>query len=218
MPYSQHNVVRIQGTMPGGEVWSVNLRWAQPGDDLETFEQLSQWASDIGTALVASTTISPLRVAMSAACTINLVRTEFVATGGELVAAADFTLPTPLAGSNTPTKPFQTAIVCSLLTLRPGRSYRGRIYWPALGIAMEASTLRLALGTRTSLLTGFAALFDLIRDAAPAEDQPNLIVASATAGVNTQVQQIAVGDVLDTQRRRRDSLQEQYSIAPYAPV
>lgn len=218
MPYAAHNVVRIQGTLPGGEVWSVNTRWNDFGGPLNTYEELQAWAESIGTALTTSTTITPLRAAMSVAATINVIRTEYVEAGGTLGGAADFTLVTPLAGTGTATKPFQTAIVCSLLTRRPGRSYRGRIYWPALAIAMEPSTLRLTPATRTSMLTGFAALFDLVQAASGVEGAPDLIVASETLGVNTVVRQLAVGDVLDTQRRRRDSLQEQYSTADYNPL
>ena len=114
------------------------------------------------------------------------------------------------SGSGTITNPFQSALVATLQTGRPGRSYRGRMYLPFLTSAFNAgkiSTTSVTLGARA------AAVADLLADTATAASSfPGLqpAVVSKAADAVTSVTSVRVGDIMDTQRRRRDSLVETF--------
>lgn len=216
-----HNVVRIQGSMPGGEVWSVNPRyWSATTGSVVDFAELQTWANDIGAITQGLATNGDLRALMSTATSITAVRVEAVSASGTLVQAAEWRPATPVAGQGTATKPFQSSLVASLLTGRPGRSFRGRLYWPALNIAIGPATLRLTPTQTQSFASAMAAYLTAIGNAAPNGDPLDLVVVSQTLDVATPVTLITVGDVLDTQRRRRDSLEEQRSsqVVPYVPA
>lgn len=208
-----HNVIRILGSLPGGEVWSVNPKFG--GTPVEGYEDLLLWAENIEAQIETGAIGAPLRNAMSSAAAITGVRVEHIGANGRLAQAAEVTLATPLVGAGSATKPFQTAMVFSLRTGRPGRSSRGRLYWPALGTTISTTTLRLELAVREAYLDAAVDFLTALQTAAPAGATVALAVVSQTTGVNTAVDQIQVGDILDTQRRRRDSAVEQYSVLPF---
>lgn len=209
-----HNVVRIQGAMPGGEVWSVNPRFIPNfGGPITAYADLLAWANAIPALLAALPTATGIRQNLSSSATITVVRTEYIDVAGRLDQAAEVVLTTPVAGGGAATKPFQTAIVTTLETGRPGRSYKGRLYWPALGAAIDAGTLRVATANTAALAGQVAQLLADIATAAPGDEEVVPAVVSQTSNVATAVQQVSVGNVLDTQRRRRDALEEARSVA-----
>lgn len=215
------NVVRINGAMPNGEVWSINPRFAGgPGGVIVGYEELQEWAQNIADYLVALPSGSSLLAALSSAVSITSVRTEQLDASGQLVQAGEYILTTPKAGSSTPTKPFQTSIVASLLTGRPGRSYRGRLYWPFLGSSISTSTLRIPTSFTQSFANDMAALLTAIATTLAPDQATAPVVVSQTLNVATPITQISVGDVVDTQRRRRDSLDEARTVqtVPYSPT
>lgn len=210
---AEHNVIRVLGSLPGGEVWSVNPKFG--GTPVTSYEDLLSWAEAIEAQIGTGAVGAPLRNAMSSAASITGIRVEHIGANGRLAQAAEVTLSTPLVGAGTATKPFQTAMVFSLRTGRPGRSARGRLYWPALGTTISATTLRLEESVRDAYLEAAVDFLTALQTAAPAGSTIALSVVSQTTGGNTQVTQIQVGDVLDTQRRRRDSAIELYSVLPF---
>lgn len=204
-----HNVVRILGSLPGGEVWSVNPKYGPgPGGLKTSYEDLLAWANGIvglnsGTILTAG-----LRTLLSLSGAVTAIRCEYRSAAGTLVQAAEAVPVSPVSGSGSATKPFQTSLVSSLLTGRPGRSYRGRLFWPALGAPIGSSDLRVS---DTNLQTFTAAISTFLEQVASIGEPENdavLSVVSDTLSVITPVTQISCGDVLDVQRRRRDSLIE----------
>lgn len=93
--------------------------------------------------------------------------------------------------------PNQIALVATLLTAVRSRRTRGRIYWPGFGEAASAGNSPVVgctadvLGATTSIRTSLAAaLFPLT-------------VASRLNGVSAIVDSERVGNVWDSQRRRR---------------
>lgn len=117
--------------------------------------------------------------------------------------------------------PPQSAAVISLRTDAPGASGRGRIYWPATGLELT-SGLRIPQGTQLGYAVDAAAYFSDIETAmeAAATSLPpwaslNFAVRSKTTKTTPHVQRVQVGDVVDTQRRRRDAMPESYWSASY---
>lgn len=210
------NVVRINGTLPGGEVWSVNPRYiGNFGPDISNYPDLLSWATAIGALNTGNVLPMTLRTLLSTAGAVTSVRVEYRDAGDRLQQAAEYVLPSPAAGVGNASKPFQTALVSSLLTGRPGRSYRGRLYWPALGATISATDLRVSDTTAQSICTAVGQFLTAIGNAAPAGTDMALAVVSQTLSTRSAVTGIQVGDVLDVQRRRRDSLQEGRFSAPF---
>lgn len=214
-----HNVVRINGSLPGGEVWSVNPKYsAGPGGLKTSYEDLLAWAEGIVGLNGGGILPTGLRAIMSTAVSITSIRTEYRDASGNLAQAAEAVPVSPITGSNSASKPFQTSLVSSLLTGRPGRSYRGRLYWPALAMTIGTADLRVAdtlLATTTAAIN--TALSQIANIGAPENDLA-LSVVSEKLSVATPVTQISCGDVLDVQRRRRDTLIEGRVTVDYPPA
>jgi len=209
--------VGIKGTNPGGEVWSVNPV-IDPANELgwDTFDQASFDA--FTTAVGAIALPADLKSCMSPATAISSIRAELRHTDSEtFLGASEYTLPTPITGTGTAYKPAQIAVVGSLRSGSALAAGRGRLYWPATGVPMDSASLRLSAATTLALANGFKTYLTAICDAAKAQLTPvslvqfGVSVYSPTKKTLTPVTSIRVGNVLDTQRRRRDTMTELYS-------
>lgn len=209
-----HNVIRIKGSLPGGEVWSVNPRFnGLLGEQLQQYDDLLAWTNAIAALNTANVLPTALRALMSSQSSITSIRAEFIGADGKLVQVAENVFLTPKLGTGTITKPLTTAVVSSLRTGRAGRSYRGRLYWPALAVTLETANARLADTNCVALAGEVATFLKAVGTAAPGSLNMGPVVVSQTLGVATKITSISVGDIPDTQRRRRDSLQEAYASA-----
>jgi hypothetical protein len=205
--------VSILGAMPGGEVWSVN----------PTFFLLDEPASvsatealTIATAVDALTVPTGLRAWFNNATSITGCRVEARDRNGILEALGEHTRAAPVLGTGIASHPYQTSTVTSLRTAFPGGQGRGRLYWPATGFPITPSTLR---ADAAILAAGLAAvktyLSDIEAAVAVSAGPADLAVWSRTGSAFHAVSSMRQGDVLDTQRRRRDTLTESYSELAY---
>lgn len=198
-------------TPAAGEVWSVGLNWVGPNHSFTPAEAQS-WANGIGTGVMAQSS-NPLFNLLSSSGNINKVRVEQrQETDDTLMVAAEFTLTTPETGANPATSTLQTSICLSLITARSGRSYRGRVYWPAWAYTPTAS---LMFGTTTcnTAIDGLQSLEALTRSASVSVDPGYLMVLCVRSRLHhtsEPVTHISAGNVPDTQRRRRDAVNEVY--------
>jgi len=214
-----HNVVRIGGTLPGGEVWSVNPKFGvKTGGLVIDYSDLLLWAGAISTLNSSNVLPADIRTIISSACAVTVIRCEYRGNSGDLEQAAEVVLSAPAPGTGLMTKPFQSALVSSLLTGRPGRSYRGRLYWPALGASINGSTGRVAPAQVLSFTAAVSAFLSAVQMAAPVDGGVALSVVSDTISTATPVTSILSGDILDTQRRRRDALEELRTSQPFPPI
>jgi len=101
--------------------------------------------------------------------------------------------------------PFQCATVISLLTASATRHGRGRFYLPPLAVS-TLDTGRTSAAAITTLDTAWTAFFDSLNT-----DGVNPVVRNRTGHVSTPVTSARVGNVIDTQRRRRNKLVEVYT-------
>lgn len=92
--------------------------------------------------------------------------------------------------------PLQTCAVLTLRTGFAGRSFRGRMYLPALGTTLATGHL-LNTGQVTACCNAFADLFTLLNTTAGI-----VSVVSQTLGVKTPVTEVTVDNRPDIQRRR----------------
>lgn len=209
--------VSLVGSLPGGEVWSVNPVYELLGDVVVSPAQAAAAAAGVnGITLGAS-----LLNGISTAGRLTGNRIEFRSASWELEQVGEATRSTPLSGVGTPTKTHQSAVCLSLRSNFPGASNRGRLYWPALNTGMDTTTLKITTAQRDALSTDAALMLRAIGQAigtAVSGSDPFLAVYSPTRGSARSVASVWVGDTFDIQRRRRDGLVESYAIATYPPA
>lgn len=212
------NVMRVslQGAMPNGEVWSVNPTYQIGG--VNTNENVTaEQCLAIATAIDALTIPTGVTGMNSNGVSFTGCRVEARQWDGTLVSQAEHARATPVMGSvSNLAHPFQTSMVASLRTSGVGARARGRLYFPATGVALT-NTLRPVTLTVTTALSGVRTWLTSVGSAMSPTltNAAVLSVWSRTSGSTLPVNTILMGDVLDTQRRRRDRLVESYSTLPY---
>lgn len=206
------DLVRISllGQMPSGEEWSVNPVYSVGGDFGAPISNAQ--AQAIATAIANVTVPTGVRNMQSSSTTHTGVRVEARSAAGVLESLAEAVKPAPVGGTGVSLHSFQTAAVTSLRTALPGASGRGRIYWPATGVALTTGTLRPSVADVTSFLAGVKTYLGGIETAIEASvTGVTLCVWSRKTLALSPVISLQMGDVLDVQRRRRDTLVEAYT-------
>lgn len=113
--------------------------------------------------------------------------------------------------------PFQTALALSLTTgFTRGRAHGGRMYLPVAQSPISSANGQITNGTPDALAADTATLFTNLNDN-PGFDLANTRVAIVSEyGPFNDVIGVKAGKVVDTQRRRRKGLDENYG--PVQPV
>lgn len=210
----ERNLVNIDGRLgtSGAERFSIGLHYAFPqGGALTGTADVQQWCNAIA-ALWGGSGVTSLKAALGTSSAITGVRVYAYGATGPALLGAQAPVTTAGAGSGSPLHPFQIARCVTLQTGLASRRARGRFYWPAITHAVDPATGKAA--PPTGFGEACVALINQIGLAAPSGDPLEPVVYSATANSVTEVTTVRVGDVLDTQRRRRDSLVEAYTLFP----
>lgn len=212
VPYTRFSIL---GTLPGGEVWSVNPAFIGNFDTSPPNQaQLQAWCAAAVQGLGNLFSTTGLGAALSSGGQITGLRASLYGTDGRLNTYGELA-GFQITGSGSVKCPPTTAIATSLYSSVAGRSGRGRIYWPALGSPLDGTTGRFT-GTHVLAVRNDAlAVLRQIQDASPAEWDAVLAVWSSTKTSGLAITRLRVGDIPDSQRRRKDALDEAYSEAPY---
>lgn len=201
--------VSIKGSLPNGEVWSINPVWSTPTEPELSFDQLDA----IATAINSVSVPAPVLATLSAACAITGVRLEQREGNGSLVGQMEKPRNSPLPGTGTPLLPLQTALVVSLASTFPGPSGRGRLFWPMTAGNLATATHRFSGTAITTFMTNFKTYLTGVEAAIVATTTAaNLVVWSRKGATYHGVVKLRGGDIPDVQRRRRDALVESYNI------
>lgn len=216
--------LQLSGTIAGIEQFSLNPVFDVEGELEEGWVQ--QGANDMVTAAAAVDIPANLLFLASSRCVFQELRLEGRSSVDDSllgVAVAAYTGEQP-GGAAVAVMPPQSAVVISMRTDTPSASGRGRIYWPALAAQLGA-TLRLTTPTTEQLAADAASYLKSVQDAMgavnsgfPPWSNLALAVRSKTTKTTPHVRRLMVGDVIDTQRRRRDGLPENYATSAYPAV
>lgn len=208
--------VTISGTMFGGnEEWSTGFFLGQEGSDAAD-------ASDLTATAILNAWRTFFEAAgsnISAAYLTTQVKVAAIdATGHTELDQVYYAYPaTELNGSvGAITLPPQCALVVTLLSDRPrGKASKGRMYLPGIAAMPNSGTGKLSAADTGTIADGMQTFFDTLAGSFDVPDQ--LILAAKGTGPvpgltaqNDFVETIRVGDVIDTQRRRRNGLVETY--------
>lgn len=215
-----HKVVKVtlSGTMFGGqEIWSTGFHMGFEGQDAPAITETG--ASDISAAW--ETFFKATTSEISNKYTFNLCKLSMLATDGKAVpdSAVYYSPPTAVTGgSNSSAMPPQVALVATLANSLPrGLATKGRMFLPGVNSVVDA-TGHLSAITCGNIATNLQTFFGAIMNDA---DTPGRAVLASTGnalqlrpGAIRNVTQIRVGNVYDTQRRRRNAMTEAYTIKP----
>lgn len=121
---------------------------------------------------------------------------------------------TPATGSATQVAPQETCVLSLRSGFTIGKGNYGRMYLPHTRLTLDAGTPKAAGGTRDNIaIAGKAfvnAITALLNTVTTATIFP--VIMSQTGITSKGVTAVAVGDVIDTQRRRRNRIPEVYSV------
>ena len=190
MPLYRHV---LTGTFPG-EVWSFGVH---TNGSLAIAAAQTAWQTAV-TAFFSTAYAATLSTTTEAseASTAELIQ----ATGKQSAKLAD---PVNFAGTSAAeTLPFQLAPVVSFRTALATRAGRGRIYAPSLAVDQIAGG-RMTTAAQGTLADSAAAMLTSLAGAGLAP-----VLYSRTTRELQNILRIDVGDVIDTQRRRRNKLIE----------
>lgn len=218
----RHVKIRIGGTLYGDANWSVGVALARPLDQVIgnqdiVGQDLDFVADAVRGGFNGNIVPEPLRAIMSSSTRILYVRASVVGPDGREEQVSLVDIPEGVQGTGGAGLPAQAAVCCSLRTGRPGGSYRGRLYWPALGVTLSGgrldanALLKASVGT-VGYLESLATYLPGALNALGLKP----VVVSTTRGIATRIQEVAVGNRLDTQRRRSEGQQEAYTVAAVA--
>lgn len=184
------------GTTPG-ESWSFTLH-------AEGALSTADAATAFGDALTAAWAGGMDDVTTADVdCTLASVAALDPATDGQLTRVEVVLALTGVATGEM--LPFQCATVISLLSDSATRHGRGRFYLPPLAVSTVDGGL-ISAAAITSLDTAWTAFFDSLNT-----DGVNPVIRNRTGHISTPVTGARVGNVFDTQRRRRNKLVETYT-------
>lgn len=201
--------ISIEGTLGASpEVWSTGFA-VSATPSIPTQTAVDTWASAAMTLLSSSDPGSVwLKANLGSTSAIQRVRIYYYPNVGGAAALMAVSTGAAAAGTGVVTHPPQCTTVVSLRTATPGASYRGRMYIPSLVATIGSALKRTDLSTSTAV--NWAATLASIAGTASAGLGDDVAIVSQTTGAVTPVTQVRIGDVIDTQRRRRDNLVEQY--------
>lgn len=127
------------------------------------------------------------------------------------------TYPAPFSGANASTVfPPQIALVATLVgPSARGLASKGRMYLPGVNAGLDSNG-RISSTDRLAIATAFRTFIRAVVDSPETNNVPILaskgrLVAGGTGPISKEIISVRVGNVYDTQRRRRNGLAEAYS-------
>lgn len=217
-----HVLFSFHGALPGGEIWSCGLRTtrADADIDLTVFQNLTLGAANLFGAM-----ISGLGLNWAAPVTFAGVTARSLNERGVTVRLAESAPAAAAVGTGTLALPNQCAMAITLLTARAGRTGKGRIYLPTLSSNAVGADGRIGAGLPLTFANAVETLINGLNTGLEVLVETPLIgVQSGSESANTEggydgaaVTAVSVGNVFDTQRRRRSSIIETYTTVPVAP-
>lgn len=236
MAYHPHGLLRFGGAWFVSEIWSCGLRIIT--DDSAATTQ--QWVDALepnepGGIPTLLQEVDPMirewfqrtQTSASVEAKLNWIEWNAIGPDGKYADPGNphrLDIPsgeTPSGASTIPTWPQLATVVTLRSAVERGRGTHGRIYVPT-GVAAAANG-RIGAGVAQNMADSAAQLFEEIAtlQSLALAGEPRVGIVSAGDGPNAPAQgpsrivtRVQVGNVMDTQRRRRNQLAEVYVESP----
>lgn len=207
--------VTISGTMFGGaEIWSTGF-WL--GEENAAADPPTQAAANAILGLWGTLFETFGNKFSNSFVTSQVKMATILEEGVTLSNSVVYAYPGGLMDGGDPNHrlPAQCSVVVSLLSDRPrGLASKGRMYLPGFSGEIQGNG-KISDNDHGNLATGVEAFFNGVRAHVDITNPP-ILVAKGTGAVpaltaqNDYIERIKVGNVVDTQRRRRNGLVETY--------
>lgn len=194
--------INLQGVIAGSEEF-------QHGVTVTSTETLTQVADDAVSTAEGTLFSSDFLSNFTSGVAWSQINVAELGGFGEPVVASQIRSISETGTAEGAMLPPQCAIVVSHLTLGAGSRNRGRAYLPAVAASGLTTAGRITSTVRGELLTAYAGWLTSL-DAAGS--QP-IVLSEVGGGAVSFITSVRIGDVIDTQRRRRGSLAESYASA-----
>lgn len=218
MTYRPHLLLAWGGRLGDDEVWSNSLRLTantEDGGELQSvaIDQIDEIADEI------KTFVQDTNSWHSVAAHLDFVKLNSITADGKYwdtggTNAIYYTGSNVVSGTAN-AGPYQVSMAVTLRTFRArGRAHAGRFYIPTGTLTITTATGRVLPSLTAGIAGSAATLLNAINDN-PGFDTKSVAVAVVSnvgaPGPTELVTGVQVGDVPDTQRRRRNALVETYS-------
>lgn len=215
MPYIGHNRLQILGRFNGttaDDIWTVGLNF---GGNLRP--EYATAADMPSIAPILATWWDAWSTQLSTGVEMTGFKWNAIGPNGRYVFPEqpnDYEWPVSKKGvQTTPIHPSSACVVMSLYTPLKGKRYRGRIYLPNTQGTLDSSwrlqNAHQLCATATADMIGALNL-----EFGQAPNGSGVCIIASSYGVNTPVTVVRGGNVLDTQRRRRNRIEEVYYDSP----
>lgn len=214
----EHGILVWGGTLPGGEQWTNSLRMAET-ENIITGNDTAGW--DVEALLTHYDTVIQAHHANSSAyissrAKLTFVKFNRVDVAGHYVDETTFLHEfAPVNGGAVDVHyPNQICIAITLTTAASrGLACKGRIYAPLPVAAVVEADGLISNAAATSIAGAYKTFVEALADV-PGVDTANspgvCVMSKVGSGETRRVNGLRVGRVLDTQRRRRNALGENY--------
>lgn len=220
---TRHLYLQWGGSLPGNETWSCGVRMAPPGPTeaaLPTRENASTLLED-GLVAVVQAFHTRANTGIHSAAKLQFVKANLIGVDGKYESLVTnervlANLPGGAAGAIPP--PNQCAMVVSLRAdVSRGAASKGRFYLPLPVTSTLDATTGLLAADWVGAIEESSTTFVSQLNAALQVTVPGffgwfvaIMSRKATGPATRRVENVLVGRVIDTQRRRRRSLPESY--------
>jgi len=193
--------VTVLGGATSDATWDIDWAW-------EGTSKVTQ-ANQVGIANLAVTLFNAVKGQMTSNLRMDAVKINACTADGKVINGANyFQLKTPIAGTAAASSslPAQLAVVASLRTGARGPGGRGRMYWPFNNVAGSAGVV--GSTAQQVLREGVRDFCEDVRAIGPLAAVVNVAPVTYSA-----VTAIDVGNLYDSQRRRRNAIAETFTSA-----
>lgn len=227
MPYQPHTLVTIGGTLAeqaaDDEVWQCGIRgFADGGGPIDASK-----LADLALAVLRGPTGSGGGMegiwgnadsGITTDAKLAWCKAANIGPDGKYTAEPGIAQMTPVAGTKTSSMPSFCSVAISWSTGKTlGKAVRGRIYLPNYGMTRSTgSTISsTTAGLFATWAVGVLQAFDTSLATDPATVFHPFVVSES--GVSNVITGLRVGNVIDTQRRRKDAVSEVYVSRTFTP-
>jgi hypothetical protein len=217
LPHRVAKVTLSGDAFGGSEIWSTGFHMGFENADAPALTE--QGAADIGEAF--ATFFRAQTSSVSDNYSFKLCKLSMLNNDGRVMADSSIyyqPLNAVVGAVGGPSLPPQVSLVATLANSLPrGLATKGRMFLPGINAPIDDSGHLPALYTQ-DIATNLQAFFNTIFQDADTPGNP--VLASVGRGplnmdgAIRNVTQIRIGNVYDTQRRRRNALQETYKVLP----
>ena len=173
-----------------------------------------EYADQLALANAIYSFMNAIKARVSSKFAWNRIKLSPVGPDGKNAAGPTvFSIKTPFVGTDSGQQlPPQNSVALSFVRRIPGRRGRGRMFIPAVGTGATTNDGMVASTPNTTYRNAGKGLDTAIKAMGGASDwEYRLVVTSAASANYVLPSQVRVGNILDTQRRRRNAVRETFT-------